>query len=96
MATQSATTLPADESLGALEPVARFDGPKPTSVTVSHQARIFINYPKWGDEVTFTVAELRDGQPVAYPDEATNQTDPNDPAALVSVQSVVVDPADRL
>jgi hypothetical protein len=29
---------------------------------------------------------------VAYPDEAFNRTDPNDPAAaLVSVQSVVVD-----
>src|SRR5919112_490466 len=39
-------------------------------------------------------------EPVAYPDEAMNQTDPHDPAAdagaLVSVQSVVVDPADRL
>jgi sugar lactone lactonase YvrE len=52
---------------------------------------------KWGDDVKFTVAEIRDGKAFAYPDEATNQTDPNDPAAaLVSVQSVVVDPADRL
>ena len=40
---------------------------------------------------------MREGKVVAYPDEAINQTDPNDPAAnLVSVQSVVVDPADRL
>jgi sugar lactone lactonase YvrE len=47
--------------------------------------------------VKFTVAEIRDGEAFAYPDEATNQTDPDDPAAaLVSVQSVVVDPADRL
>jgi sugar lactone lactonase YvrE len=89
--------LPLDEACGTLETVAEFDGPMPTGVTVSHTGRIFINFPKWGDDVRFTVAELRDGKPVAYPDEAFNQTDPNDPAAaLVSVQSVVVDPADRL
>ena len=95
--TVQAQTLPADEALGALEPVVQFDGPMPTGVTVSHQGRIFVNFPKWGDDVTFTVAEIRNGRPVAYPDEATNRTVDNDPAAaLVSVQSVVVDPADRL
>lgn len=88
---------PEDEPVGVLELVAEFDGPMPTGVTVSHQGRIFVNFPKWGDDVRFTVAELRDGEPVAYPDEATNRTDPKDPAAaLVSVQSVVVDPVDRL
>jgi sugar lactone lactonase YvrE len=86
-----------DEPLGTLEPVAFFDGAMPTGVTVSKQGRIFVNFPKWGDDVQFTVAELRDGKPVAYPDLAFNTTDPQDPAAaLVSVQSVVVDPADRL
>ncbi len=56
-----------------------------------------LNFPKWGDEVSFTVAEITDGKVVAYPNEVINQTDPNDLAsALVSVQSVVVDPADRL
>lgn len=90
--------LPADEPMGALEPVAYFDGAMPTGVTVSQkQGRIFVNFPRWGDDVPFTVAEIRDGKAVAYPDEAINQTDRNDPAAgLVSVQSVVVDPADRL
>jgi sugar lactone lactonase YvrE len=72
----------------------------PTGVTVSQKGRIFVNFPKWGDEVSFTVAEVRDGKAIAYPDEAMNQTDPHDLAAdagaLVSVQSVVVDPADRL
>jgi hypothetical protein len=82
--------LPADEPLGALEPVAYFDGAMPTGVTVSHQGRIFVNFPKWGDEVRFTVAEIRAGRPVPYPDEATNLTDPGDlAAALMSVQSVV-------
>jgi sugar lactone lactonase YvrE len=89
--------LPSENITGDLEPVAYFDGPMPTGVTVSHQGRIFVNYPKWGDNVQFTVAELRDGQAVAYPSEAFNRTDPgNLSAALVSVQSVVVDPNDRL
>ena len=96
---QEKNDLPADEPLGVLEPVAHFNDAMPTGVTVSYQGRIFINFPKWGDEVSFTVSEIRDGGEtvVPYPDEATNQTNPNDPAAaLVSVQSVVVDPADRL
>jgi sugar lactone lactonase YvrE len=89
--------LPADESLGALEPIAYFHGAMPTGVTVSQGGRIFVNFPKWGDEVSFTVAEIRDGKSVAYPDERINQTNPEDlAAALMSVQSVVVDPADRL
>src|SRR6476660_6199567 len=94
----AAKELPADEPLGVLEPVAYFDGAMPTGVTVSQkQGRIFVNFPRWGDDVPFTVAEICDGKAIAYPDEAINQTDQNDQAAaLVSVQSVVVDPADRL
>jgi sugar lactone lactonase YvrE len=93
----SVQDLPADEPLGTLEPVAYFNGAMPTGVTVSHQGRIFVNFPRWGDEVPFTVSEIRDGEAVAYPDEAINQTYPNDQAAaLVSVQSVVADPSDRL
>jgi sugar lactone lactonase YvrE len=89
--------LPAEETLGALETVAYFNRAMPTGVTVSHKGRIFINFPKWGDEVPFTVGEIRDGETVAYPNETMNESKPQDPAAaLVSVQSVVVDPADRL
>jgi sugar lactone lactonase YvrE len=91
--------LPSEEPVGILEPVAYLNGAMPTGVTVSHHGRIFVNFPRWGDEVSFTVAEIIPGEdkPVAYPDKAVNQTDPNDlAAALVSVQSVVVDPADRL
>ena len=90
--------LPSEEPLGTLEPMAYFNGAMPTGVTVSQQGRIFINFPKWGDDVKFTVTEIHNGgEAVAFPDEAINRTDPNDPAAaLVSVQSVVVDPIDRL
>ena len=98
-----AEQLPSEEPLGTLEPVAHFNGAMPTGVTVSQKGRIFVNFPKWGDEVPFTVAEVRDGKAVAYPDEAINQTDTHDlgtdadaSAVLVSVQSVVADPADRL
>ena len=91
--------LPSEQPVGMLEPVAYFHDAMPTGVTVSQEGRIFVNFPKWGDEVSFTVGEIRagDGRVVAYPDEAINQTNPNDlAAALVSVQSVVVDPVDRL
>ena len=98
-----AEQLPSEEPLGTLEPVVHFNGAMPTGVTVSQKGRIFVNFPKWGDEVPFTVAEFKDGKAVAYPDEAINQTDTHDlaadadaAAALVSVQSVVADPADRL
>ncbi|MBA3414766.1 MAG: gluconolaconase [Chloroflexia bacterium] len=88
---------PTDESVGELEVVHEFTGPMPTGVTVSHRGRIFVNYPKWGDAVEFTVAELRAGQEVAYPDAAINRSQQLAvPDHLVSVQSVVVDPADRL
>jgi sugar lactone lactonase YvrE len=89
--------LPSDEIIGELEQVAYFNGPMPTGVTVSQQGRIFVNFPKWGDDVPFTVAEIVDGKTIAYPDESINKTNSHAPAhALVSVQSVVVDPTDRL
>jgi hypothetical protein len=43
--------LATDEPVGTLEVVATFLGPMPTGVTVSHSGRIFVSYPKWGDEV---------------------------------------------
>ena len=81
-----------------LEVVHEFtDGPMPTGVTVSASGRIFVNFPKWGDDVPATVAELKDGRLVPYPDERWNSpASDDDDHGLVSVQSVVVDPADRL
>ncbi|HZC88414.1 MAG TPA: L-dopachrome tautomerase-related protein [Nitrososphaera sp.] len=89
--------MPAAKPFGNLESVAYFNGAMPTGVTVSHKGRIFVNFPRWGDTVPFTVGEIRNGSPVAYPDPEINQINEQDPgAALMSVQSVVVDPADRL
>ena len=88
---------PTDEPLGGLEEVARFHGAMPAGVAVSRHGRMFVSFPKWGDDVPFTVAEIHHGRTVAYPYEAVNRTDPRDLAGtLLSVQSVVVDAADRL
>mgnify|MGYP003280910316 FL=1 len=80
-----------------IERVAAFDGAMPTGVTVAPNGRIFVNFPQWGDEAPFTVAELVDGKAVPYPDAATNRPDPADPVGhFISVQSVVADGANRL
>lgn len=93
-----AQPLPAERSIGQIEPVFEFrSGPMPTGVTVSAGGRIFVNFPRWGDDVPFTVGEIRGGQVVAFPDAAINRADPQRPGeSFISVQSVVVDPADRL
>ena len=95
---ESIHKLPAADSIGSLEPIAFLHDAMPTGLTVSHKGRIFVNFPKWGDEVQNSVAEvLNDGNILAYPDAALNRTDDNDQAStFVSVQSVVVDPIDRL
>src|SRR5262249_33652764 len=53
-----------------------------------------VNFPKWGDPVEYTVAEVRNGKTQAYPDADFNHyAAGDDPTSkLVSVQSVVVDP----
>ncbi|TYP88451.1 L-dopachrome tautomerase-related protein [Blastococcus xanthinilyticus] len=89
--------VPAEETLGSLEFVHLFEGAMPTGVSVSHTGRVFICYPKWGDDVGFTVGELRDGEMVAFPSPELNDNRSDaDAERLVSVQSIVVDPADRL
>ncbi|HET7753716.1 MAG TPA: L-dopachrome tautomerase-related protein [Anaeromyxobacteraceae bacterium] len=78
-----------------LEVVHEFHGaPIPTGVTVSRTGRVFICHPRWEDPVAFTVGELRDGVEVPFPSAELN--DPSHPDHLFSVQSVVVDPSDRL
>jgi sugar lactone lactonase YvrE len=86
--------LAKDRIIGQLEVVATFGGPMPTGVTVANNGRIFVNFPKWGDNVEYTVAEVKDGKTIPYPNADINRfTDGDDPSnKLVSVQSVVVDP----
>ncbi|WP_449466793.1 L-dopachrome tautomerase-related protein [Stenotrophomonas humi] len=83
---------PAEQTIGQLEQVFAFHDAMPTGVTVTNNGRIFVNYPKWGDDVAFTVGEIREGRVFPYPDADFNREDPNDPAnGLISVQSVVAD-----
>ena len=94
-----AQQLATDRTIGALEVVATFDGPMPTGVTVANSGRIFVNFPKWGDAVDYTVAEVVNGKTIPYPNAEINHYTQGDNQAekLVSVQSVVVDPGgDRL
>jgi len=92
-----ADEMATDRPAGQFETVATFHGPMPTGVTALRGGRIFVNFPKWGDKVDFTVAELKQGRAVAYPDAATNGAEEGQAATrLISVQSVVVDPLDRL
>lgn len=89
----SAQELPRDKTIGQLEVVATFDGPMPTGVTVSNDGRIFVNFPRWGDNVDYTVAEVKNGKTVPYPSAAINKSDPERAKdTLLAVQSVVVDP----
>lgn len=80
----------------AIERVAEFHGAMPTGVTVSEDGRIFVNFPKWGDDVRYTVAEVRDGKTVPYPDAAFNREHADPARGLISVQSVVADGRGRL
>ncbi|MGA3195548.1 MAG: L-dopachrome tautomerase-related protein [Terriglobales bacterium] len=88
--------LATERVTGALDVVATFDGPMPTGVTVANNGRIFVNFPKWGDRVEYTVAEVdgKTGRTVPYPNAEINRYAEGDNPAdkLVSVQSVVVDP----
>ena len=89
--------LPSERTIGTIEPVTEFYDAMPTGVTVSRDGRIFVNYPRWGDIVPFTVGEVHDGKVVPYPNQEMNTFDQDHPAnTLSSVQSVVVDPANRL
>lgn len=78
--------LPSEQQVGLLEPVAYFHNAMLTGVTVSQEGQIFVNFPKWGDNMTFTVAEILAGQGnsiVAYPDDKINLTDLNDQQHLL-------------
>ncbi len=93
----AAAQLASDRPIGRIEPVFEFYDAMPTGVSVAADGRIFVNFPRWGDKVPFTVGEIRHGKVVPFPDAAINTFDPARPGeTLISVQSVVVDPANRL
>jgi len=92
--------------VGRLEVAATFDGPMPTGVSVANtgvgggsanQGRVFVNFPKWGDAVEYSVAEVKDGKTIPFPNpEINHYVEGDNPAEkLISVQSIVVDPSGK-
>jgi sugar lactone lactonase YvrE len=73
-----------------------------TGITVSRDGRMFVNFPRWSEDAPVSVAEVKDGKPVPYPDAGWNswrnaKADEVDPKThFVCVQSVVADGQDRL
>jgi sugar lactone lactonase YvrE len=93
---QSLPSIPARTG-PRLEVVHTFSGHMPVGVAVNSQGRIFVSYPRWEDEVPYSIAELKGGQAVPYPDAALNaQPRPFDVNRFVGVQGLIVDGRDRL
>jgi sugar lactone lactonase YvrE len=86
-----AIALPLRAQKSALEEVATFPRQQVTGVTVSPQGRVFANFPFWSDDHTLSVAEIIDGQPKPFPDEAWNAKSGPPEGRWICVQSVVVD-----
>ncbi|GJE41667.1 SMP-30/gluconolactonase/LRE family protein [Methylobacterium soli] len=43
-----------------------------TGVTVSKDGRLFVNFPRWTEDSAVSVAELKDGRLIPFPDDAWN------------------------
>ncbi|NRT75157.1 L-dopachrome tautomerase-related protein [Clostridium beijerinckii] len=84
--------LPIEKYFGEFQLVYTFYEAMPTGVTVSETGRIFVCFPKWGDDVKFTVAEIVGDQLRPYPNLEANLANPENIAnSFISVQSVVAD-----
>lgn len=65
-------TDPSALPAGSLEVVARFDGPGPSGIAVSH-GRVFVGFPRHADNhAGMSLGELVDGRLVPFPDRAMN------------------------
>ncbi len=75
-AQSSKTTAPIDTpsvAAATLQKVASFDH-QVTGVAVSEDGRVFVNFPRWFEDVPFSVAELtKDGKLHPYPDAEWNR-----------------------
>ena len=77
-----------------LERVAHFDH-QVTGVAVSETGRIFVNFPRWSEDAPISVAELKDGKLIPYPDAEWNRYRNAAPLSasdhFVCVQAMTVD-----
>lgn len=90
------SSLASAAPLSKLEPVATFDH-QVTGVAVSKDGRIFVNFPRWTEDSPISVAEVKGGKLVAYPDAEWNawrnakKDEVTAKDHFVCVQSVVAD-----
>jgi len=80
-----------------LEPVA-FSDEQWTGLAVSNEERLFVNYPRWSENITTSVAEIIDGKPIPYPDTSMNNWVPgrNPATHFICVQALFIDDKNRL
>jgi len=64
-----------------------------TGVAVSKDNRVFVNYPYWLDNHSYSVVEIKDGKPIPYPNAEWNSFKKGEDGQnkFVTVQSVVTD-----
>jgi sugar lactone lactonase YvrE len=78
-----------------LQDFAQFPKDQVTGVAISQSGRVFVNFPNWSEDHGLSVAEVVNGNPIAYPNEEWNRPgSPNN--HFVCVQSVYVDESDSL
>lgn len=66
-------SLPTEKQPELVE-VANFKGAQVTGVTMSKDGRLFANFPRWRDNLPFSVVEImKDGSHKPYPDESWNK-----------------------
>ena len=84
--------------LNPLEVVYTFKQQMPVGIAITSTGRRFVSYPRWEDQVAFTLAELKDDKEVPYPQDGAYQNGQKGDAQtqLVSLQGIVVDGQDRL
>src|ERR1700736_4723105 len=89
--------LPIDRNIGTLETVAAFEK-QVVGVAVSASGRVFVSFPRNGiDTVKRSVAEVINGDAVAYPNKEINTLNTAEPSTnFLSAQSVYVDSSDTL
>ncbi|KAK9681134.1 hypothetical protein K7432_015744 [Basidiobolus ranarum] len=90
----------------ALEVVHEFYQQLPTGVAVSSDGRMFVSYPRWTDDVRYSVAEIINGKEIPYPSlsmhpqtseiQSANVTNRSFKDLIVSAQAIELDGQDRL
>src|SRR5260370_30829712 len=88
---------PVDLNVGDLQMMAEFEQ-QVVGVAVSALGRVFVSFPRNGiDTVKISVAEVINGNPVAYPNKEINTLNTAEPSThFLSAQSVYVDSSDTL